>query len=464
LVKDDPKLVEYVIPLFSSITFLALLGTAGLFLIPKFVTKQISVIDSQNVQDVVCLGLMTILVFIYMPLLHYCKASYLTGAFLAGLTFSQIHSMHQAFVLHTSHIMTWLLRIFFAATIGFQIPVKDFFDWIVIGKGLLFYTAVIAKFPLGFLVPTSKDATPKGYPFNPFHRDLSITGFAMTCRGEFSFIIASFARGEELFDNKTYAAVLFAVLLSSVTSPMLLIASIRHFNEKLMVFLNDKGEGKDEKSPLYLMIQLRYENVWGIQSSLQEVMNDLGLNTIDARLWHGKLEETVLAEMHVQDNNIMAFSTTPEDTTEGMDTTSEDRPLVSDNNDDNVIKDRLVEIETSILSVLGETSTVKVEQWFPFSEDTSTPTQGLLDGVIDPSKKEEHDSVMNLLDGVIDLSKKEEHDFAGMMKHTQKASSRFVQEDFLEGYNTFKSRRGKSATLQPSRRPSSSSPSSRLLV
>ena len=279
----------------------------------------------------------------------------------------------------------------------------------------------------------------------------------MTCRGEFSFIIASFARGEELFDNKTYAAVLFAVLLSSVTSPMLLIASIRHFNEKLMVFLNDKGEGKDEKSPLYLMIKLRYENVWGVQSSLQEVMNGLGLNTIDARLWHGKLEETVLAEMHVQDNNIMAFSTTPEDTTEGMDTTSEDRPLVSDNNDDNVIKDRLVEIETSILSVLDETSTVKVEQWFPFSEDTSTPTQGLLDGVMDPSKKEEHDSVMNLLDGVIDLSKKEEHDFAGMMKHTQKASSRFVQEDFLEGYNTFKVRRGKSATLPPSRPPSSSS-------
>ena len=55
------------------------------------------------------------------------------GAFLAGCTFSQIEHAHHTFMEKTHQLMTWLLRVFFAASIGFQVPVKQFGDPYVIG-------------------------------------------------------------------------------------------------------------------------------------------------------------------------------------------------------------------------------------------------------------------------------------------------------------------------------------------
>jgi Kef-type K+ transport system membrane component KefB len=74
----------------------------------------------------------------YLPLLKYSGASYLTGAFLAGLSFSQINTVHAAYTRSSDEIMIWLMRIFFAATIGFQVPILMFGDAQVLGWGFLF--------------------------------------------------------------------------------------------------------------------------------------------------------------------------------------------------------------------------------------------------------------------------------------------------------------------------------------
>ena len=112
--------------------------------------------------------------------------------------------------------MTWLLRVFFSASIGFQVPVTQFSDPYVIGWGFIFYLCVAAKLPLMFYVPRFEDT--KG-SFNPLIRDRLITGLAMTCRGEFSFIIAAFALGEGLFSAQVYAGKcleVFAPFLSVI--------------------------------------------------------------------------------------------------------------------------------------------------------------------------------------------------------------------------------------------------------
>ena len=106
-------------------------------------------------------------------------------------------------------------------------PITLYSDPLVIGWGFAFYIAVLAKLPLGFFVPKQQSKVPKGYPFNPYWRDFLITGLAMTSRGEFSFIIASFAIGVNLISESLYASVVWAVLLSAITSPFMLLSTIR---------------------------------------------------------------------------------------------------------------------------------------------------------------------------------------------------------------------------------------------
>jgi Kef-type K+ transport system membrane component KefB len=80
-----------------------------------------------------------------MPATHYAKASYLMGAFLAGLTFCSSDGLHHIFVRQFKRLLQWLMRIFFAASIGFQVPVKDFSDSTVIWQGLVFTFALVGK-------------------------------------------------------------------------------------------------------------------------------------------------------------------------------------------------------------------------------------------------------------------------------------------------------------------------------
>ena len=88
-----------------------------------------------------------------MPATHYCKASFLMGAFLAGLTFCRSHDLHHLFGTQFKRVLQWLMRIFFSASIGFQVPIKDFGNGTVIWQGLLFTVALLGKIAVGFLVP-----------------------------------------------------------------------------------------------------------------------------------------------------------------------------------------------------------------------------------------------------------------------------------------------------------------------
>ena len=62
----------------------------------------------------------------------------------------------------------------------------------------------------------------------------------MTCRGEFSFIIAAFGIGEALLDTEIYSAIIFAVLLSSITSPIALTLVLKHYNRLSAKYLEQE--------------------------------------------------------------------------------------------------------------------------------------------------------------------------------------------------------------------------------
>jgi hypothetical protein len=230
----------------------------------------------------------------------------LTGAFLAGMSFSQIHSAHDAFIKNTHQLMMWLLRVFFAASIGFQIPITRFGSGYVIGWGFALYLAVLMKLPLGYFVPKFQES-PKGASFNPYTRDLVVTGLAMSCRGEFSFIIASFGLSEGLYGPDLYSAVVWAVLISCASSPFLLLNSIKYFNKKQAKYLAETNPLKmrtlDDKTSLHLHIRMKSNIQWGMQEKFHQELQGIKMFVLDHRTEHGRgLKATVTTDIYVRDD------------------------------------------------------------------------------------------------------------------------------------------------------------------
>eukprot|EP00985_Skeletonema_marinoi_P005509 scaffold2388_cov201-Skeletonema_marinoi.AAC.7 len=310
LVEENPPIIAYFIPFISSLGFLLVLGGSAVTWLPKFIQNKILNKVPEQHRELTMFSIMTAMLLAYLPLLNYTKSSYLTGAFLAGATFSQIESAHHAFIKKTHQLMTWLLRVFFAASIGFQVPVKLFSDPYVIGWGFILYVCVLAKFPLMFYVPQFEDVK-EGASYNPFLRDRLITGLAMTCRGEFSFIIAAFALGKGLITAKIYAAIVWAVLLSCVTSPFILLSLIKYFNKQQLEYLkatnpSKQKTGSDGMTPLYLHIKSTAPASWGQQEVFRKILNDMNLEVIDRRTnRHGRsLAAEVQTDLYVKDKTM----------------------------------------------------------------------------------------------------------------------------------------------------------------
>lgn len=310
LILDNPPLVSYFIPIISAIGWLVLLGVAALTVVPHIVEKVILPRFRPESRPYVAFALLWLLVLAYLPMMYYTKASYLTGAFLAGLSFSQVEGVHHTFVSEAGPVMEWLLRIFFSASIGFQVPIKMFGNKSVIAWGFAFYVAVLGKLPIGLLAPKYDNNTrPKNYPFNPYTRDVIITSVAMTCRGEFNFIIAAFGIGNTLLDPELYSSIIWAVLLACITSPIILTLVLRHYNRSAERYLEKQqldssivgGQG-----PLHVNIQIRSAIVPGMQDAIKRSINSIGLFVIDQRSWSPRgLNAIVATELYAIDSKTL---------------------------------------------------------------------------------------------------------------------------------------------------------------
>ena len=309
LMLEDPPLVSYFIPIISAISWLAVLGVAALTVVPYLVEKVILPRFRSERRPYVAFALLWLLVLVYLPMMYYTKASYLTGAFLAGLSFSQVEGVHHTFVSEAGPVMEWLLRIFFSASIGFQVPIKMFGNERVIAWGFALYIAVLGKVPIGLFASNDGNSMrPANYPFNPYIRDVVITSVAMTCRGEFNFIIAAFGIGNGLLDPELYSSIIWAVLIACITSPIILTLVLKHYNRLAEQYL-EKSKLDDSiiegRGPLHVNIQIRSSIVPGMQDSIKRWCNSIGLFVIDQRSWSPRgLKVVVATEIYAVDSKV----------------------------------------------------------------------------------------------------------------------------------------------------------------
>lgn len=127
-VMEDPTAFNFIQPFIASFGFLIVLGYLGIRWIPVIIKKRILPRFPESHREKATFAIMFLLLIIYLPVLNYSGASYLTGAFLAGLSVSQIPSIHTSYAHNGRELMVWLMRVFFAATIGFQVPILRYGD------------------------------------------------------------------------------------------------------------------------------------------------------------------------------------------------------------------------------------------------------------------------------------------------------------------------------------------------
>lgn len=198
----EASVAAIVIPIVSALAFLIIGGYIAVFKLPKFLDKYFYPKIKQESHGSAGLGLMFVILFAMMPATYYgkclhfpysldsgtgrmqysficclpAKSSFLMGAFLSGLVFCRKHDVHVRFVSQFKRLLQWLMRVFFAASIGFQVPIRDFADGKVIGIGILFTLALSGKLAVGFLVPNFNNSD----KFRGLHlRDCLITGCSM---------------------------------------------------------------------------------------------------------------------------------------------------------------------------------------------------------------------------------------------------------------------------------------------
>ena len=363
----EADVASIVVPIVSALGFLILGGYIAVFQLPKFLDRFFFPKIKKENHGSAGLGLMFLFLFAMMPATYYAKSSFLMGAFLSGLVFCRNHDVHVRFVSQFKRLLQWLMRIFFAASIGFQVPIKDFGDGKVIGIGLLFTLALLGKLAVGFLVPNFNNSD----TFKGLHlRDCLITGCSMAAEGEFAFVIAVFSVDSGLISPDLYASIVLAVLISTIIPPFALRFTISHFNklaEKMVKQAEDlerqrAGTIDEALSPeeqekrlrerieankiIFLCIQIQCASTWGLIPKIIGKLGNLGLEVIDNRSWHPRgVDSTLMTEIFVEDDFFLR---------------------AGDEEGNKTIEERIAEVsETMIAAIKQPNAKVKVTRWFP---------------------------------------------------------------------------------------------------
>jgi hypothetical protein len=194
-----------------------------------------------------------------------------------------------------------------------------------------------------------------------------ITGFSMAAEGEFAFVIAVYAVGENMIDKDLYASLVLSVLISTIVPPFALRFTIDYYNKKgeeavaraaeeeeqreqrksLQVSSGDDDlvDGIKNKTEVFLVIQTQSDSTWGLLIKIMGVLGSKGLDVIDHRAWSPRgINTTLVNEVYARSPIQIDDSQTLEDAL-------------------NVLVE---EITKAIKDVIDQPdSKVKVQRWFP---------------------------------------------------------------------------------------------------
>eukprot|EP00484_Ammonia_sp_Unknown_P008699 CAMPEP_0197079908 /NCGR_PEP_ID=MMETSP1384-20130603/213862_1 /TAXON_ID=29189 /ORGANISM="Ammonia sp." /LENGTH=773 /DNA_ID=CAMNT_0042518789 /DNA_START=52 /DNA_END=2373 /DNA_ORIENTATION=- len=367
----EPTVSNILIPLIVSPILILGIGYLAIRWIPKWIKALMTKIPKEHHENTI-LALLFITTFAFVPMCHFLGSSHLLGAFLAGLCFCTDHTIHHVWHHQIKRVLQWMLRIFFAATIGFAIPITEFTSAAVIIRGLVYCICGIGKIVTGFFAR----------PLNA--REFFTVGFSMSAWGEFAFILATASYAEGTIDKESFSAVLLAVLLSVIYSPYALSFNISYFEKKSKQKMDDSIKEYEDKNvhPLYFAINTKAEGHWGHQDKILKKLFNLNLEIIDFRSWHApEFNYTshlplTKESFYVQDIVTLLPPTKHLDAAEKK-----------------LLKQRVKTIRAELRECLGENAVINVKRWLPGvtkSDDELDPTDNYTKAMFGGEYKPKH--------------------------------------------------------------------------
>ncbi len=366
------------IPIISAVGMIIVFGYLAVAVIPKVLTNKILPrFHHHHTRQNVVLGLIFLATIVLMPASHYAKGSYLLGCFLAGVCFCTDQHTHDVWQSQVKRLLQWLMRIFFACTIGFEVPVRNMGTPKVFWMACVFLLIIFLKLSSGvFALPMSKIEFFK-------------IGFSMVSSCELAFIISVNAWIDGLISDDTFEALILASLASILISPVCLrkvlmmerkvkeeeIAAAR--KETMFVLEDEDGDDDSYVSTLelaergdieladfaepqhhlYFQLQTKSHGRFGHQDKLLKAIFNIGMSIIDFRSFHphGDFTVHVVNEMYLKDNKQLVYDT-PNKTME----------------DEAVIKARMQELYDAAKTACDEeTAKIKVFRWLPGADNAA---------------------------------------------------------------------------------------------
>jgi len=214
-VLSDPgsTALDYAAPVISAVCFTSFLSTVAVSAMPSVFQALLKNMQAGPLFDHALLSLILLVSFGLCACLHYGRCSHLFGAFLGGLCFCSLPDAQRVWRAQIGQRHgKWLLRLFFACTIGFPLSIAKLWTPAVVSVGFLFLISLVGKLALGFfplLMPTSR---------NSFVEDFFVSGLSMCLWGDFALYVAVTAKSQGLLSESVYLSVMFSVLVSIIAS------------------------------------------------------------------------------------------------------------------------------------------------------------------------------------------------------------------------------------------------------
>merc|ERR1719401_2375123 len=140
----------------------------------------------------------------------YYLGTHLWGCFIAGMSFaclSKDHHAHHVWVKQTKRATSWMIRIFFSATVAFSIPVSKLLSVEAFLKGSLM--------GIGPCILTKVCCA-------PFMGDAKfVIGWAMVGRAEFAYLIAQMAAAGGMMTADMFSICIWALLYATIFAPFI---------------------------------------------------------------------------------------------------------------------------------------------------------------------------------------------------------------------------------------------------
>lgn len=290
---------QYAKPLLAGVGLLVGFGFLAVFCVPRIIHGWVFPCLRESLQPDFSLLLVFLFVLLLVPCSHFSGTSYLLGCFISGLSFCTESVVREVWESQVKRHLSWLLRIFFAATIAFEIPVNLYLDGQVIVQGLFLFVCIIGKLATGIFAPG-------GLNLNNFF----IIAFSMSAWGEFAFIVIVYGKEHGILNESQVASATLAILLSMILSPTLLRLIIRREAAMSLKVLAEvrAHTGKDAtgEPPLYYFVQCASNGAFGqTDALLRTVTTDFAI--VDMRSFHppsNNLDAKILYEMYLKDKKL----------------------------------------------------------------------------------------------------------------------------------------------------------------